>query len=126
MGSKSSSLRRLLFTRRISIAIGKGVVARVGEADGPWDCETAESRVGNCTDELPISNAWESKDKSSLIVEADPRGKNCGGGVRYLPSSKPSQNSSPFELRAACCLKLPTAELFARLIISFAKVSSTL
>lgn len=45
-------------------------------------------------------------DKSSLIPEDEPRGKNCGGGVLPVSSEKVSQKSLPFEFRIACCLKL--------------------
>ena len=58
------------------------------------------------SDEGGVDRDGESSDISSLIPDEDPRGRKTGGGVRLFSSVNVSQNSLPFELRIACCLKL--------------------
>jgi len=121
VGSKSSSLRRLLLTFRvISAAVGPapgwGVAAR---EDEEWRSEfEAVVGRGRTTDEGGVDKQGESKDISSLMPEEEPRAWKFGGGVRLLSSLNVSQNSFPLELRSACCLKLPESSADVSAIIS--------
>ena len=107
VGSKSSSLLRLLFTLRvICAAVGPGPDCGVADLDGEdvwWSEPLAIVEDGN-KDGVNIDG--ESKDISSLMPDDEPPCRNIGGGVRFFSSVKVSQNSLPFELRMACCLKL--------------------
>ena len=106
VGSKSSSLRRFLFTFCvISAAVGPipgwGVADLEGEDDWWSEVPAAEEPWKN--DEGGVDRDGESRDMSSLMPDEDPRGSKNGGGVRLLSSVKLSQNSLPLELRIACC-----------------------
>lgn len=100
LGSKSSSRRRFLLTFWvISAAVGPVPSCGVAERDGE-DMGSEVLRVPR------IGGVGESWNVSSLMPEDDLRGRNWGGGVRFLSSVKWSQKSLPFEFRMACCLKL--------------------
>jgi len=101
LGSKSSSRRRFLLTFCvISAAVGPLPGCGVADRDG-------DDMSGSDVLRAPgIGGVGESSGISSLIPEEEPRGRNCGGGVRFFSSVKFSQKSLPFELRIACCLKL--------------------
>ena len=104
VGSKSSSLRRLLLTFRV-ISAAVGPVPGCGVADRDGD----ESR---CSVLLLTGANWdggverdgESNEISSLMPEDEPRGRKADGGVRPFSSVNVSQNSLPFEFFIACCL----------------------
>lgn len=108
VGSKSSSLLRLLLTFCvISAGVGPvldcGVDEREGDNDIGWSdiFEVVWNKGG-------VEMDGTSKDISSVFPEEDPRWMKDGGGggVRRLSSLKVSQNSLPLEFRIACCLKL--------------------
>jgi hypothetical protein len=107
VGSKSSSLLRLLLTFRvISAAVGpEELGCGVEDLEGEESC-CSLLVVAEIGKRGGVDIDGESKDRSSLIPDEEPRGRNIGGGVRFFSSVKVSQNSLPLELRMACCLKL--------------------
>jgi hypothetical protein len=124
VGSKSSSLLRLLLTLRvISAAVGTATGCGVVDLDGDDVCgsELVVCWLGNTGG---VESKGESRDTSSLIPDDDPRGRNAGGGVRVFSSVKVSQNSLPFEFRIACCLKLLERPVVASDIISSSAMPS--
>ena len=118
VGSKSSSLLRLLLTLRvISAAVGPVGGCGVADLDGEV-CGSELLAVCWLGKSGGVERDGESREMSSLIPDDEPRGRKGGGGVRLLSSVKVSQNSLPFELRMACCLKLLESAAVASSIIS--------
>ena len=102
VGSKSSSLRRLLLTFLvISATVGPPPGCGVADLEG----ELSELLLTGASWEGGVESDGESNKISSLIPDEEPRGRKVGGGVRVLSSVNVSQNSLPFEFRIACCLK---------------------
>jgi hypothetical protein len=125
VGSKSSSLLRLLLTLRvISAAVGAVAGCGVADLDGDDICGSELLAVCWLGKSCRVEREGESKSISSLIPDDDPRGRNAGGGVRLLSSVNVSQNSLPFELRMACCLKLLERPEVASAIISSSAIPS--
>jgi hypothetical protein len=119
VGSKSSSLLRLLLTLRvISAAVGAVGGCGVADLEGEDVCGSELLAVCWLGKSGGVERDGESKDISSLIPDDEPRGRKGGGGVRLLSSVKVSQNSLPFEFRMACCLKLLESPALASSIIS--------
>lgn len=105
VGSKSSSLLRLLLTFRV-ISAAVGPVPGWGVADLEGD-DIWSDMPDWLANNGGVDREGESREISwSLIPEEEPRGRNGGGGVRLLSSLNVSQNSLPLEFRIACCLKL--------------------
>jgi len=102
VGSKSSSLLRLLLTLRvISAAVGAVGGCGVADLEGEDVCGSELLAVCWLGKSGGVERDGESKDISSLIPDDEPRGRNGGGGVRLLSSVKVSQNSLPFELASS-------------------------